>query len=147
MNNIEWKKSSIDYDKLNQLSHQQLTRIENGKQTISKNSSYIARSKGGETNKKTGHISNLGKKYGSQIGKKYGKENIKHTKTPEAIAKQVASVSKAIQQLSIDGKLIKEWDSMNDAKRAGYHAGHISNCCNGLKPQYKGYLWIFKNIG
>ena len=32
--NIEWKKSDIDYDKLNQLNHADLVRIENGKNTI-----------------------------------------------------------------------------------------------------------------
>jgi len=46
--------------------------------------------------------------------------------------------------MNMDGKKIKEWNSINDAKRAGYHGGHISNCCNRLKPQYKGFLWKFK---
>lgn len=142
--NIEWKKSTIDYDKLNQLTPQKLTRSENGKRTIKENSSFEGRSKGGQKNKENGHISRLGKEWGSIIGKKYGKENYKHLRTKEAIAKQVQSSSTPIIQLTIDGTIIREWNSMNDAKRAGYHAGHISNCCNGLKPQYRGFLWKFK---
>jgi hypothetical protein len=46
--NIEWKKSNIDYDKLNELTHQQLIRIENGKQTINQNRTTESCSKGGK---------------------------------------------------------------------------------------------------
>lgn len=120
-----------------------MSRIENGKQTIKSNSSYEGRSKGGQTNKKTGHISKLGKEWGSIIGKKYGSKNIIHCKTKQAIEKSIKAKSTPIEQLTISKKLIKKWDSMNDAKRAGYHAGHISECCNGLKKQYKGFIWRF----
>lgn len=47
-NNIEWKKSSIDYNKLNKVSHADLIRIENGKKTISKNRTKESCSKGGK---------------------------------------------------------------------------------------------------
>lgn len=120
-----------------------LNRIENGKLTIQSNSSTDGRSKGGQTNKKTGHISKLGKEWGSVIGKKYGAKNILHCQTKEAIEKAIKTKSMPIKQFTICGKLIKKWNSINDAKRAGYHGGHISECCNGLKKQYKGFIWRF----
>ena len=76
------------------------------------------------------HIQSLGKEWGTFIGKKYGKYNIKFARTKEAVAKQAQSSSTPIIQLSMNNEIIRFWNSMNDAKRAGYHAGHISNCCN-----------------
>lgn len=117
----------------------------NGKNhCVSKQATFSSRSLGGFTNFKNGHIQSLGKEWGSIVGKKYGKQNWKYLKTKEAIYKQVQSASTPIIQLTMSGDIVREWNSMNDAKRAGYHAGHISNCCNGLKPQYRGFLWKFK---
>jgi hypothetical protein len=123
-----------------------LTRSENGKLTIEKNSSDNARSKGGQNNKRSGHMSKIGKQYGSIIGKKYGKQNgIKVAATGLGTKAAVEITKTSIEQLTLDGKHIKYWDKMNDCKRAGYSISSISRCCNGIAKSANGYLWKFKN--
>jgi hypothetical protein len=142
-NNIEWKKSSIDYDKLNQITHADLTRIENGKQTIHKNSSTKGRSKGGQTNKKSGHISSLGKQWGAINALKGGTTQEIRLIGAKAM-KEKASIP--VLQLSMDGTLIKEWSSMQEAGRNGFNVSQISAICNN-KPKmktHKGFIWKFK---
>jgi hypothetical protein len=79
--NIEWKKSNIDYDKLNELTHVDLVRIENGKQTINKNRTKESCSRGGKIGGKNGGNKAKELKLGfhsltseerSKIGKKVG---------------------------------------------------------------------------
>jgi hypothetical protein len=142
--NIKWANKELkglSHDKLNELTTQKLTRIENGKQTISNNSSFEARQRGGLTNVQTGHISNLGSVWGPINA--LNNEIQYSTQLLGAQAMKEKS-STPIIQMDMDRNVIREWNSINDAKRAGYHAGHISNCCNGLKPQYRGFLWEFK---
>lgn len=45
-------------------------------------------------------------------------------------------------QMSLDGKIIKEFLSLMDAERAtGIGSGRISNCVNGRKKTAGGYIW------
>lgn len=47
--------------------------------------------------------------------------------------------SKKVRQISADGELIKEWDSLAQIYRdKGYSKGNISQACNGI---YKGILY------
>lgn len=52
--------------------------------------------------------------------------------------------SKKIVQIK-DGKLIKEYDSMQQAKRAGYSYYSISKCCKKEQASHRGYQWMFKS--
>ena len=138
----------FNYDKLNTLTHAELIRSENGKATIGKNSSNKARSKGGQTNKKTGHISKLGKKYGSVIGKKYGHKNgVKVAATGLGTKAAIEITSKKICQYTMDNKLVKIWNSLQEAGRNGFSPSAISKCCNNLPKfnSHKGFIWKFKN--
>jgi hypothetical protein len=144
MKNI--KIEGLDENNLDKLSIQYLTRIENGTNNpASKVATFESRQKGGLTNVETGHISNLGSTYGPAIGKKYGPKNGRKVGSSGLGAQTMKEkYSAPIIQMDMDGNVVKEWNSINDAKRAGYHGGHISNCCNNKKPQYKGYIWKFK---
>jgi len=73
MKNIEIK--GLEDGDLSKYSLEELTRSENGKQTIALNSSFESRQKAGLKNKETGHIQKLGKKYGPIVGKNWGKIN------------------------------------------------------------------------
>jgi len=42
----------------------------------------------------------------------------------------------------MDGKLIKEWDSINEAKKK-IKNGHISECCLGKVKSAGGYKWEY----
>lgn len=53
--------------------------------------------------------------------------------------------SKPVNQLSMNGELIKRWDSAADIQRSwiGAKAANISACCKGKLKQCKGFKWEF----
>lgn len=53
------------------------------------------------------------------------------------------NTSKPIQQLSLEGVLIKEYPSMQQAQREGYNQSSISRCCSGQYSHHKGYKWRY----
>ncbi|RJE47691.1 hypothetical protein A7K50_03320 [Dehalobacter sp. MCB1] len=70
----------------------------------------------------------------SLIGKKFGKENAMKSRKP-------------IEQLSIDGNLIKQFSSAREASHEldiSYKC--ISKCCLGSLKSYKGFLWRFVDL-
>lgn len=51
--------------------------------------------------------------------------------------------SQAIEGYDIhSGELVCSYTSMNEAQRAGYHAGCISAAVNGLRSHHKGLKWV-----
>lgn len=62
----------------------------------------------------------------------------------EEVRKQVLKyANKSIVQLTLDGKFIKEWDSISSTTKYGFNKGTISNCCRHRQKSYKGYLWKY----
>lgn len=52
---------------------------------------------------------------------------------------------KPILQFTLDGELLKEWSGSNEIMRElGYHAIHISRCCNNKRKTAYGFYWKFK---
>ena len=51
--------------------------------------------------------------------------------------------SKRVLQLSLSGELIREWPSIQECGRNGFNQGAVWLCCNGKKPQYKGFKWMY----
>ena len=68
------------------------------------------------------------------------KENSNHGTRTERSAK---ARSKRVLQLSLSGDLIREWPSTNECGRNGFNQGNVSRCCNGKKPYYKGFRWMY----
>ena len=68
------------------------------------------------------------------------KENSNHGTRNERVAK---ALSKRVIQLSLSGDLIREWESTQECGRNGFNQGNVSRCCNGKKPYYKGFRWMF----
>lgn len=80
----------------------------------------------------------------------YGHHNKKAANTRmkngfEKIAiKNGRMVSKPVIQLTLDGKIIKYYNSQSEAARKNnIKSGGISDCCNKKIKYYKGYLWEF----
>lgn len=49
-----------------------------------------------------------------------------------------------IQQYSLNGELVNEWNSARDAQNSlGIHESNINKCCNGHIKTYKGYVWQY----
>ena len=62
--------------------------------------------------------------------------------------KNAKSIYRAVLQYTKDGKLIKEWASMNSAARElKISRSGIHSCCNGRNrtKSYGGYVWRYKN--
>lgn len=66
MNNIQWKKSTIDYDKLSELSHEKIVKQTNGKLAAT-----IVNKNQGKKNAKNGHMKEI-QKIGASLGGKVG---------------------------------------------------------------------------
>ena len=76
----------------------------------------------------------------SNLEWKNHRDNINHGTHNERSAK---TRSKRVLQLSLDGELIREWESTQECGRNGFNQGAVAACCRGEKPQYKGFLWMF----
>lgn len=59
-----------------------------------------------------------------------------------ALLRRTKAQSIPVVQL-LNGAVVRTWDSMADAQRAGFHAGCISLCCRGQRPTHRGYEWQF----
>ena len=61
---------------------------------------------------------------------------------------KASKVNREIIQLSLEGKMLRFWDSLSDAAReGGFDVGAITKCCQG-KDRYRthhGYKWVYKN--
>lgn len=52
-----------------------------------------------------------------------------------------SDLSKQVLQYSLDGRLIKVWNSTMECKRAGY--GHVVECCNMRRKTSGGFIWRY----
>ena len=52
--------------------------------------------------------------------------------------------SKRVLQLSLDGELIKEWESTAECGRNGFNQGNVVECCNGKRKAHKGCRFMYK---
>lgn len=52
--------------------------------------------------------------------------------------------SQKVLQFTLDGKLVKEWQSAMECSRNGFNQGHISECCGGKRKKHKGFIWKHK---
>ena len=60
----------------------------------------------------------------------------------EAVRK---TLSKPVNQYTLDGEYVKTWESATDAARElGLSQGHISSCCNGKRENAGGFIWKLK---
>lgn len=52
--------------------------------------------------------------------------------------------SKRVYQYTIDGELVKIWNSTNECGRNGYCQGWVAACCRGERKTHKGYKWSYE---
>jgi len=52
---------------------------------------------------------------------------------------------KTVYQYTLDGELVKVWNSANEAARElGFNQAHISDCCLGKRKTHKGFIWSYE---
>ena len=75
------------------------------------------------------------------------KDNCNHGTRNERIAKANTNgkLSKKVLQFTLNGKLIREWPSIMECERNGFNSGNVCKCCNGKKPQYKGFRFMYED--
>lgn len=56
-------------------------------------------------------------------------------------AKEIKGKAKHISQFTLDGELVKEWNSIKEAGENGYEPRIISLCYLGKRKTHKGYIW------
>lgn len=52
--------------------------------------------------------------------------------------------NKCVLQYTLDGEFVREWESISEAHRNGFHRSHIIDCCNGKQKTHKGFIWKYK---
>lgn len=62
-------------------------------------------------------------------------------KTPKS-----AIPPKKVYQYTLDGELIKVWNSTHECAIDGFKNQNISACCRGKLKQYKGYKWSYQPL-
>lgn len=89
-----------------------------------------------ETKRKIG-LSSLGRKPWNK-----GKET--STETKKMMSESHRIFKKSLERICPDTGLIKEYESLKDAEKEGFHRYHIGECCKGLIEKHKGYYWKYK---
>jgi hypothetical protein len=141
--NIEWKKSSIDYDKLNELNHKTLTSSENGLYTATK----INKNQG-KKNAESGHMKSiqpLGASLGGKIGGVITRDNGKLKQN--GILGNQANAEKygvRIYATNLNTKEVCEYISIREAERSlSIQAPIIRKILRGLQPKTR-CGWTFR---
>lgn len=74
------------------------------------------------------------------------KDNNNHGTRNERISKANTNgkKSKRVLQLSLDGELIKVWESTQECGRNGFCQSSVVDCCLGKQKTHKGFLWEYE---
>ena len=91
-----------------------------------------------ETKKKMSEA--LKGKPSGMLGKKHSEETKKKMSEAHKNGKQ----SKKVLQLSLDGELIREWDSTMECGRNGFNQSSVAACCRGERKTHKGFRWEYE---
>ena len=72
-------------------------------------------------------------------------ENNNYATRNERVSKTMTNgkLSKKVLQFSLTGELIREWPSVAECERNGFNKGKVSECCNGKRKTYKGFIWKY----
>ena len=54
-------------------------------------------------------------------------------------------LSKQVAQYTLEGELVKIWDSANECGRNGFNCGHVCACCRGELKKHKKFKWKYYN--
>lgn len=86
----------------------------------------------------------------SKIGDKnpmYGKHGeLHHFYGKKHSEISLSKMKRPVLQFSLDGELIREWNSATDASlEIGISRGNIPSCCNGKRKSAGGFVWKYKN--
>ena len=61
-----------------------------------------------------------------------------------AIKRRSLKKKKSILQYTMKGEFVKEWDSIAECGRNGYHQGNIAAGCQGKRKSHHKFIWRYK---
>lgn len=64
-------------------------------------------------------------------------------KLPESLKLKLRTAHKTKAVVGKAEDVVLRFDSIAEAKRAGFHATHIAECCEGKRKSHKGYRWEY----
>ena len=71
------------------------------------------------------------------------KENCNYGSRNQKISK---GNSKRVYQYTLDGVLLKVWNSITEVQQAHYARTGVAECCNGHREHFRGFVWSFTKI-
>lgn len=99
-----------------------------------------------DENPKNNVVSNLEWCTGSYNVKTYIGNHPECFRNRKSGLKYRRQIDKEINQLSLDGKIIRRWPSSRDVEiDTGWSAWSISECCRGNRHKAYGYIWQYAN--
>lgn len=80
-------------------------------------------------------------------GKKSNFDGKQHSDETKRIIKDKLTnnpkLSKKVGQYTLDGELVKVWDSTMECGRNGYNYGCVAACCRGVLDKHKNHVWRY----
>ena len=70
-------------------------------------------------------------------------EHKKHTHNHKINEINFKQPRKKVAQYTLNGELVKIWDSIKDTERSGF--SQVGKCCKGIYKQHKGFIWKYIN--
>lgn len=75
-------------------------------------------------------------------GKHHTEESKK--KMSEAKKGKPSKNRKKVYQYTLDGELVKVWESATETVKYGYNLSKVSDCCRGERKTHQNFIWSFK---
>lgn len=60
--------------------------------------------------------------------------------------KMSTSHMKQVYQYTLDGELVRVWESTLECASNGFNQGHVAACCRGEEKKHKGFRWSYKPL-
>ena len=79
----------------------------------------------------------------SKIGINHPMYGKKHSENSKIKNRYNQPNRKQVAQYTLDGELVKVWDSTREPERYGFSQGNIISCCKGKLKTYKKYIWKY----
>lgn len=67
-------------------------------------------------------------------------------KNPITRKRMSDSAKKKVYQYTLDGILVRTYESTIETKEQGFVQANVSACCRGIRKTHKGYKWSYKPL-
>lgn len=92
-----------------------------------------------DENPTNNHVDNL-----EYCTHKYNNEYGTRLKRVRETQQKNHKLSKKVYQYTIEGKFVREWESIMECGRNGFHQSCVSLCCRGERKTHRGYIWSYE---